>query len=340
MTEPLRIAYLIEDTDLSGGVRVALAQADALIARGHHVTIATKGLPLQWRSSLAEWQYLSDFREIDASALDFVIATFWTTVRFALEAAGPEKTVHLCQGYEGDFTAYQSIHEVIESTYRLPVPKLVVAPHLVETLRRFSSDVTWIGQIVDDDFYRAASPADNDPPRVLLAGASQIDFKGIDIGYAAVAQARWQGASFELVRISPWVPSQEEPLSEHVQEFHVGLSSPEMVKTMHACDVFLGPSRRAEGFGLPAAEAMASGLPAVLTSIPSFLSFDARHDYALFADEEDGEGLGDRLVELLSDDNLRRQLRHRGREVVEQFRSARCAERIERFLAARKSLLS
>lgn len=332
MAESFRVAYLIEDTDLSGGVRVTLAQADALIARGHHVTIVTKGLPLQWRQSAAEWEYVSDFRELDPAKFDFVIATFWTTVRPAYEIAGAKKTIHLCQGYEGGFTAYQSIREVIEGTYRLDIPKIVVAPHLVDVCRQFSDRVTWVGQIVDDDFYRPSVPEESDPIRVLMTGASQIDFKGIDVGYAAIAQARWQGARFEFVRISPWIPSQEDPLAEHVQEFHVGLSSAEMVKMMHTCDVFLGPSRREEGFGLPAAEAMASGLPAVLTRIPSFLSFDATHDYAAFADEEDGEGLGDRLVEVLSDVDLRRSLRRRGRQVVEQFRSENTAKRIEAVL--------
>lgn len=32
---PLRIAYLLEDTGLAGGIRVAVAQADALTAHGH-----------------------------------------------------------------------------------------------------------------------------------------------------------------------------------------------------------------------------------------------------------------------------------------------------------------
>ena len=45
MPESLRIAYLVEDTALSGGVRVQLAQADALVARGHRVRLVTKGLP-------------------------------------------------------------------------------------------------------------------------------------------------------------------------------------------------------------------------------------------------------------------------------------------------------
>ena len=75
---PLHVAYFLEDTDLSGGVRVQLAQADGLIRRGHRVTIFTKGPPLRWRASAAEWQHIDDFEAVDASDFDFVIAGFWT----------------------------------------------------------------------------------------------------------------------------------------------------------------------------------------------------------------------------------------------------------------------
>ena len=77
MPDPLRIAYLVEDTALSGGVRVQVAQADALIARGHRVRLVTKGLPLTWRPSQAEWIYVDDFQQYDTREDDFVIGTFW-----------------------------------------------------------------------------------------------------------------------------------------------------------------------------------------------------------------------------------------------------------------------
>jgi hypothetical protein len=99
MPEPLKIAYLVEDTEMSGGVRVQLAHADALIDRGHRVRLVTKGLPLTWRPSRAEWIYVDDFRQYDASDDDFIVATFWLTVGPAHEIA-PGRAVHLCQGYE------------------------------------------------------------------------------------------------------------------------------------------------------------------------------------------------------------------------------------------------
>ena len=178
MADSLRIAYLLEDTELSGGVRVQLAQADALIARGHRVRLVTKGLPLTWRNSRAEWVYVDNFQQYDAQEDDFVIGTFWTTVEPAWSLAR-ERAVHLSQGYEGAFTAYQDIKPQIDAAYRLPIPKLIVTRSLIPVLQQFTGDITCVGQIVDEEFYRSRVPAENEPMRVLLSGQSQADMKGI-----------------------------------------------------------------------------------------------------------------------------------------------------------------
>ncbi len=325
----MNLAYLAEDTEASYRLHTVLAQADALIARGHRVRIVTKGLPLAWRPSRAEWVYVDEFREYDATGDDFVIATLWLTVPPAYALAG-ERAVHLCQGYEGAFSAYEGVRDQIEAAYRLPIPKLVVAKSLLSICQRFSDDVTYIGQVVEDDFYRTHVPRESDPLRVLLAGQSQADLRGIQEGYGAVAHARWFHQKLDLVRVSPWAPSREEPL-EFVQEFHVGLNTAEMTRLMHSCDILLAANHKEEGFGLPAAEALASGLACLLTSIPSYLSFDDTHDYALFAPEENAVELGEKLIELLSDRDLRNRLRARGRAVAEQWRVEHAADRLEAF---------
>lgn len=329
----LRISYLLEDTDQSGGVRVQLAHADALIARGHRVRLVTKGLPLTWRSSRAEWVYVDDLRQYDARGEDFVVGGFWMTVPQAYAIAGA-RAVHLCQGYEGAFSAYEPVRDQIDAAYSLPIPKLVVAKSLIPVCKRFTDDVTYIGQIVEDEFYRPITPRENEPPRVLISGQAQADLKGIDDGYGAVAHARWFHQKLDLIRVSPWAPSREEPL-DAVQEFHVALTTTEMTRLMHSCDLLVAPNHGVEGFGLPAAEAMAAGIPCLLTSIPSYLSFDETHDYALFAPEQNAIELGERLIELLGDAELRERLRIRGREVAEQWRVERVAERLEQFFTSR-----
>jgi len=327
----MNIAYLNEDTEQSGGVRVVLAHADTLIDRGHRVRIVTKGQPVAWRSSRAEWVYVDDLRQYDAGGDDFVIGTFWPTVAVAHELAGT-RAVHLCQGYEGAFSAYEAVRDQIDAVYSLPIPKLAVARSLIPVCRRFSDDVTYIGQVVEAEFYRPATPRENAPLRVLLCGQSQADLRGIQEGYGAVAHARWFHQKLDLVRVSPWAPSREEPL-ETVQEFHVALTTAEMTRLMHSCDVLIAPNHREEGFGLPAAEALASGLATVLTEIPSYQSFDETHDYALFAPEQNAVELGEKLIEVLSDAELRERLRARGREVAEQWRIEHVADRLEKFFA-------
>jgi len=328
----MKIAYLLEDTELAGGTRVAVAHADALTDRGHEVTLVTKGGPLSWRRSRAQWRYVESFEEIDAAAFDFVVGTFWKTLPATYALAG-HRAVHLCQGYEGSFTAYQPVKEAIDAAYRLPIPKITVSPHLVAICRTFHDDATYVGQIVDGEFFQdhRLKPA---ATRVLLVGPAQADFKGVDIGYAAVRRARARGAAFDLIRVSQWVAADDEP-TDLASEFHVALSTAEMARLIASCDVFLGPSRHQEGFGLPAAEALASGVPAVLSEIPSFLSWDAAHDYALFTPEGDGDAMGDALVRLLGDAALRERLAARGRDVVEQFRAERTGARLEAFFQGR-----
>ena len=346
----MKIAYLMETTELAGGVRVNVAHADVLTERGHEATLVTKGGPLTWRRSRAPWRFVQAFEELDANEFDFVVGTFWTTVGTAYALAG-ERAVHFCQGYEGSFTAYQPLKPQIDAAYRLPIPKITVSPHLVEVCRAFHDDATYVGQIVDDDFFgsrglavsgsrgeenrETARPRDRaTPPRVLLVGPAQADFKGIDAGYDAVRRARAKGAEFDLVRVSQWPAAAGEP-AQLASEFHVALTTAEMARLIASCDVFLGPSRREEGFGLPAAEALASGVPAVLSAISSFLSWDAVHDYALFTPEGDGAAMGDALVRLLGDAALRERLAARGREVVEQFRAEKTGARLEAFFQRR-----
>ena len=140
----------------------------------------------------------------------------------------------------------------------------------VDELRRFvaepgeivvdaNSDVVRSHPIVDDDFYRERLPRENQPLRVLLAGGSQHEDKGIGEGYGAVAHARWFHQMLDLIRVSPWAPSREEPLDD-VQEFHVALTAREMTRLMHSCDVLVAPNRREDPLALTTLEALASGL--------------------------------------------------------------------------------
>ena len=183
-----------------------------------------------------------------------------------------------------------------------------------------ASEVVALGPIVEDELYRARIPRENDPLRVLFCGAWQNETHHTADGYGAVAHARWFHQTFELVRASPWAPSREEPL-EAVQEFHVALTTVEMTRLMHSCDVLLAP---APSISLTTAEALASGL-ACAGAAPL-------GDAALHAPPDNAIELGERLIELLADPSLRNRLRVRGREVAQEWRVEKA---LEKFVAGR-----
>src|SRR5215510_1755951 len=129
----MRICYVQEENSLWGGVKVVFEQAEALHARGHQVVIVSKDRPPTWYHTRVPLQQVPAFSHATIPESDFVIGTFWTTLRPMIEA---EKgcPVHLCQGYEGDYSAYIERQPQIEEIYRLPLLTLTVHEPLTRLL--------------------------------------------------------------------------------------------------------------------------------------------------------------------------------------------------------------
>lgn len=302
----MRITYLLDPSPLAERDDVAGIHADGLTARGHVVRIVATDRPTWLRGGKrAEWIDVDDWREVPFADDDVVIATSARTARLAAaRAAG--RAMYLAHVQE---------------------PATEDDPEL----RRLE-----VTPVVEDEVYRSEHRRENDPLRVLLAGASHAEAKGIADGYGAVAHARWFHQKLDLIREAPWAPSRDEPLDD-VQEFHVGLTGEEMTRLLHSCDVVVVPSHSGAGVGLIATEAMAAGVPCLLTSTPAHRSIGEPHDFALFGPEHNAVELGERLIELLSDEELRERLRARGREVAEQWHVGRVMDRVEAALMAASS---
>ena len=325
---PLSVAYLLESTELFGGVKVALLQAEALARRGHRVTVVSPAAPPDWFPLVRARFERSAFTDSAALAGAQVrVATFWRTVRPALAgAAGP--VFHLCQGYEGEITFYKDRWDEIEAIYREPTRKLAITATLARRLSGLGfGPVADVGQAFDGrDFFPGPERPAADPPQVLVVGPIEIDFKGVEIALAGLEIWRRKGARFRLRRVSYFPCGEAERKRAIADEYHHRLSPDRMPFAYRASDLFVAASRVEEGFGLPALEALACGLPTLLSDVPGQREIGG--DAAWYFRDGDPESLAEALPGLLSD-SARARARAAGPARAARYDAARVAERLE-----------
>jgi len=327
----MRVAYLLESTELCGGVQIVARQAEALARRGHRVSVVSPRPAQPWltlQRAHFEWASFKDSREL--SSADVRVATFWTTVAPALEGARGS-VFHLCQGYEGDLAFYAPVRDGIEKAYGLPTRKLTITEVLAEKLRRkgFGPAVN-VGQAFDP---RPFSPGaveraeERHTPALLLVGQYEGEVKGVDVAMEGLRVWRSRGGKFRLRRVSTEPPTSIEEKIGLIDEYHQSLDPARMPWAYRESDAFIGPSRPEEGFGLPVLEALSTGVRCLLSDTPTHREIAG--DAAWYFPDGDPEGLADAMPRLWTA-AARERARIEGPRVAARFDVASVAERLER----------
>jgi glycosyltransferase involved in cell wall biosynthesis len=161
---------------------------------------------------------------------------------------------------------------------------------------------------------------------VLVVGPWEADVKGVGIALEGLRLWRQRGGVFRLVRVSTHAVSGEEKAAGLAGDYHHRLSPDRMPFAYRAADLFLGAARPEEGFGLPVLEALASGLPCLLSDTPGHREI-AGNAAEYFPDGDPG-GLAGALSRL-SIPVARARARTEGPRAAARFDAAAVAANLE-----------
>jgi hypothetical protein len=308
----LRIAFVIDNLNVHGGVRRCVELANALIARGHWMRIYTpKGASCDWLPCMAE---VHPFDSLAKHGADVAVSygSSKGTLAVVAGAKARVKALYVVSLNERALERLQS--DPILDTFNDPEWLLFAcSTWLTDWLSRtFSrSVVPLIGAVNRSIFHPVKVKRDKERPIILSSG----DIRERE-GSKTVLRA------YEIARES--IPGLQ------LQTYHRrGYPQSKMA------DVYCGASAFVDGqwyagWNNPVAEAMACGRPVVCTDIGGVRDFAVHDETALLVPVEDPEALAKATVQLLTDVDLAQRLRILALERISQFTYAKMAARFER----------
>jgi glycosyltransferase involved in cell wall biosynthesis len=335
----VKIVYVVESLGLSGGVKVIVEHAEGLRARGHDVTLVTRDARHEWLDVRVPVVEVSAFDATTLPEADIHVATWFPTVVPTVGARRARRVFHFCQGYEAPHP--HTFHRLgeIDEAYRQGVPKILVSAHLESILApRYPGPYFVLPQEIPAAAFAPPDPqrgAPRRPPVVGVVGPFEAPLKGIAVALRAFARLRETGREVRLYRASVLPPSDAERSLVLADVYGQALPSAAMPLWYHACDVLLFPSFDAEGFPLPPLEAMAAGVPVVLTDIPSFR--DLPDDAVFRVPPGDASGMARETARLLDEPWLWAARRAKGIELARTFTLDRVLDRLEEIFRQKMS---
>ncbi|HLC40688.1 MAG TPA: glycosyltransferase family 4 protein [Methylomirabilota bacterium] len=321
-------------------MRVIFEYANGLVSRGHRVTLVcptsldrTEGREpfkkrlgrwgrylfadrrVGWFDLRAKLHVVPDLRPRHIPPADLTIATWWRTAE-ALAECGPQAgtPLYFVQGYE----IWAGPRERVESTYRLPMRKLVVASWLRRLLiERFGQEP---GEVrgpmisgVNFSLFYNDRKVFRDPPTIGMI-YRPVTWRGTQDGLQAFERVRAKHPKVRLLMFGHEWPTIEAP--EDV-EYHRDPPQPRLREFYSSCEIWVNPSWH-EGLPLPPMEAMACQSALVTTDV-------GVEDYvipgvtALVVPPRDPDALEQAILRLIEDPALLQSLARAGYEHIKAF---------------------
>lgn len=321
-SDAVRVAFLLKDLQLSGGVGVVLTHARNLSRfHGFDVTLVTTE-----SQDEPDWEY-GDLPHLHVLSLgdagdeefDIAISTWWETA-YSLFQLRARRYASFVQSLEDRF--YEG-HESIERlgarlSLELPVSFITEAEWIAESLRELRPDaeVRLVRNGIDKETFGGGvlRRSDAGPLRVLIEGSPESWFKGVG---DALQSVELMSEPHVLTLVCPT----REGLPAQYLDSAIGpLTTGELAGVYAENDVLLKLSQ-VEGMYGPPLEAFHQGVTCVTTEVTGHGEFIAHGRNALVVDWDDNAGTASQLDMLARDRALLARLREGALETAARWPS-------------------
>ena len=331
----MRVAILLKDLQLSGGVSVVVTHARNLAQRhGFDVTLVTTESQDEpdWPYEALPHLHVQGLAEARASSFDVAISTWWETA-YSLFQVDARRYASFVQSLEDRF--YEG-HESVERlsarlTLDLPVAFITEAGWIADTLAelRPDADIHLVRNGIDKEVFAPVdSVHDHEGPlRVLVEGSPESWFKAVP---AAIRAVDGMKEPHELTLVCPTRCG----LRPQDASRAIGpLTQPELAGVYAETDVLVKLSR-VEGMYGPPLEAFHRGATCVTTEVTGHDEYIRHGANALVCDWDDLPGTSAQLDMLARDRELLTRLREGALETARAWpgweeSSERFAEAVE-----------
>lgn len=333
----LEIVYVLKSVGICGGVKVVLEHVSRLCARGHNATVFYLDGTLDWFSRFVPATRFGDLEELKAALADFrgtKVATWYETAPWVAGSLRPgDRGYYLTQDIEDCYCRTPDAAAAALDTYRLGLKPITEGLWVRQRLReRFGLDSVFVSIGLDFDLFQPRLVM-RDPHRILMpartwsgGGEQGAQLKGWDTSRHTVLRCHQLNPRTSLTTFSiedaPAFPTE-------LSHSHCQSPSDEALSELYSrAGLFLMTSNH-EGFGLPAAEAMACGCPVVATLAHGNEEFCIDGVTALTAPAGDVEQLARKCREIQSDPAFARALGQAGRSYILNYTWERVVDRLE-----------
>ena len=362
----MHFVFLSDTMNFSGGRKLLFEYASFMRKKGHQVDVLVQNESGALAGTL-EVTTVKDFSSANISECDKIIATTPREVRQGWDAK-KGNVVHFCQGFEitdleqrvnGDVLPFRlqgngflnkmTINRKkrqwekkiakIDEIYRLPTCLISVSKHLKEELeKRYKRDVFLCVNGIHEEFF---FPVDDfqwsdfsvsNPLRIINIGPLSVTFKGIETTLKAIEMLKAKGLPIEFIRVAPLITSEEQN-NTLIDKCYENISPEKLGELIRTSHVYISNSTEGEGFGLPALEALNSGIMTVLSSISSYKNFSDDNDFCFFVPEHDAEATVAAVEKILTlPNNEICEIRKKSLAVAAEFSFERSCNTFEKIL--------